>query len=196
MLIKRNVYFSAIDEDGEERLYSTTEVMDEMDYIERLYAESDAEETLDNLKAAGIGGAAVAGLGATAYGVHKGAGAYAKRAAEKRAAANEATILEAIGKKGGVKKALKNENKRITDAAYAYQDRMANYEALQKQADAATAARKAAQKEARAKVMKDVEKGKIKLKDAKFLCIGLMMEIFAKVPFLFTGYLRRRVISI
>ena len=44
MLIKRNVYFSAIDEDGEERLYSTTEVMDEQDYIERLYAEKDEED--------------------------------------------------------------------------------------------------------------------------------------------------------
>jgi len=77
MLIKRNVYFSAIDEDGEERLYSTTEVMDEQDYIERLYAEAEDEEAvggkkgLSSLQAAGIGGAAAAtataGAGAGLY---------------------------------------------------------------------------------------------------------------------------------
>jgi hypothetical protein len=39
MIIKRNVYFSAVDEYGDERLFSTTELMNEEDYIERLYGD-------------------------------------------------------------------------------------------------------------------------------------------------------------
>jgi len=81
MLIKRNVYFSAYDEDGEERLYSTTEVMDELDYLENLYSDSD-NDNVDSLKAAGIGGAAAAGVGAGTYFGTKGVAAKAaKRAA-------------------------------------------------------------------------------------------------------------------
>ena len=85
MLIKRNVYFSAYDEDGEERLYSATEVVDEMDYLESLY--SDSDETLDSLKAAGIGGGAAVGLGGAAYGAYKGAPALEKYLGKKRAEA-------------------------------------------------------------------------------------------------------------
>ena len=40
MYIKRNVYFSAIDQEtGEERLFSVNEVLDEETYLERLYSE-------------------------------------------------------------------------------------------------------------------------------------------------------------
>lgn len=44
MLIVRDVYFSAYDKNGEERLYSTTELISEEDYMEKLYAEAAAEE--------------------------------------------------------------------------------------------------------------------------------------------------------
>lgn len=91
MLIKRNVYFSAIDEDGEERLYSTTEVMDEQDYIERLYAEVDAEDA----KAAGIGAAAA--LGATGL---AGAGMYGAGVLERH---GEKKLLEKAGKDANIK---------------------------------------------------------------------------------------------
>lgn len=44
MLIKRNVYFSAIDQEtGEERLFSVNEVLDEETYLERLYSEQQKE---------------------------------------------------------------------------------------------------------------------------------------------------------
>lgn len=75
MLIKRNVYFSAYDENGEERLYSTTEVMDEQDYIERLYAENHSlhDENLSRYQSGrGLGRACfwggAGGLGGTAAG--------------------------------------------------------------------------------------------------------------------------------
>jgi hypothetical protein len=41
MLIKRNTYFSAIDQEtGEERLFSVNEILDEETYLERLYSET------------------------------------------------------------------------------------------------------------------------------------------------------------
>jgi len=44
MLIKRNVYFSAVDEEtGEERLFSVNEVMTEEEYLERMYSEEQRE---------------------------------------------------------------------------------------------------------------------------------------------------------
>jgi hypothetical protein len=48
MIIKRNVYFSAVDEYGDERLFSTTELMNEEDYIERLYSYVDADGNVRN----------------------------------------------------------------------------------------------------------------------------------------------------
>ena len=39
MLIKRNVYFSAVDENGEEKLFSVTEIMTEEEYLEKMYSE-------------------------------------------------------------------------------------------------------------------------------------------------------------
>jgi hypothetical protein len=45
MLIKRNVYFSAVDQEtGEERLFSVNEIMTEEEYLERLYSETEAEQ--------------------------------------------------------------------------------------------------------------------------------------------------------
>ena len=45
MLIKRNVYFSAVDEEtGEEKLFSVNEIMTEEEYLERLYSETEAEQ--------------------------------------------------------------------------------------------------------------------------------------------------------
>lgn len=45
MYIKRNVYFSAIDQEtGEERLFSVNEVLDEETYLERLYSESEKKD--------------------------------------------------------------------------------------------------------------------------------------------------------
>jgi len=44
MLIKRNVYFSAVDEEtGEERLFSVNEIMTEEEYLERMYSEEQRE---------------------------------------------------------------------------------------------------------------------------------------------------------
>ena len=44
MLIKRNVYFSAVDEEtGEEKLFSVNEIMTEEEYLERMYSEEQRE---------------------------------------------------------------------------------------------------------------------------------------------------------
>jgi len=44
MLIKRNVYFSAVDQEtGEERLFSVNEIMTEEDYLEKIYSEEQRE---------------------------------------------------------------------------------------------------------------------------------------------------------
>jgi hypothetical protein len=44
MLIKRNVYFSAVDQEtGEERLFSVNEIMTEDEYLERMYSEEQGE---------------------------------------------------------------------------------------------------------------------------------------------------------
>jgi len=50
MLVKRNVYFSAIDESGEERLYSTNEVISEEDYLEMLFSDNEDDEDEDEKK--------------------------------------------------------------------------------------------------------------------------------------------------
>lgn len=52
MIIRRNVYFSAIDEQtGEERLYSTTELIDEESYLnEMMYSEEDEEKEFSEKK--------------------------------------------------------------------------------------------------------------------------------------------------
>lgn len=65
MYIKRNVYFSAVDQEtGEEKLFCVNEVLDEETYLERLYSEGEEEKKKSSgLKTAGkaalIGGAGV-----------------------------------------------------------------------------------------------------------------------------------------
>ena len=86
MYIKRNVYFSAIDQEtGEEKLFCVNEVLDEATYLERLYSEGEDEKKSIGLKTAGkaalIGGAGVGiagGIGENAI-AHK----IAKNAANK-----------------------------------------------------------------------------------------------------------------
>lgn len=47
MLIKRNVYFSAIDQEtGEEKLFSVNEVLDEETYLEKLYSKKEDDTKL------------------------------------------------------------------------------------------------------------------------------------------------------
>lgn len=83
MYIRREVYFSAWDDMlGEERLFSTTELVPEEDYLDELLFSDD-----DNpWKGAAVGGGLTAGaLGAGAAGAYlgtKGLDAYVKRARE------------------------------------------------------------------------------------------------------------------
>ena len=83
MYIRREVYFSAWDDMlGEERLFSTTELVPEEDYLDELLFSDD-----DNpWKGAAVGGGLTAGaLGAGAAGAYlgtKGLDAYVKRAKE------------------------------------------------------------------------------------------------------------------
>lgn len=44
MYIKRKVFSYGYDENGEEKLFSTTEIMNEESYIERLYSEGEPEQ--------------------------------------------------------------------------------------------------------------------------------------------------------
>lgn len=55
MLIKRNVYFSAVDQEtGEERLFSVNEIMTEEEYLEKMYSKANdkrlSNEDLDCLR--------------------------------------------------------------------------------------------------------------------------------------------------
>lgn len=76
MYIKRNVYFSAIDqESGEEKLFSVNEVLSEDEYLERMYAEAEEEEKKSKAKTAAKVAGGVAGgtavVGGAAYGGEK-----------------------------------------------------------------------------------------------------------------------------
>ena len=57
MYIRRKVYSTAIDENGEEKLFSTTEIMSEESYIEKLYSTGKVanllRKTKRNIKNAG-----------------------------------------------------------------------------------------------------------------------------------------------
>ena len=86
MYIKRNVYFSAVDQEtGEEKLFCVNEVLDEDTYLERLYSEGEEEKKSNGLKTAGkaalIGGAGVGIAGG--IGEHVIAHKIAKNAANK-----------------------------------------------------------------------------------------------------------------
>lgn len=70
MLIKRNVYFSAIDQEtGEERLFSVSEILTEEEYQERIFSESN--EKMSSRKKAAIAAGAVLGTGAAIVGGKK-----------------------------------------------------------------------------------------------------------------------------
>ena len=89
MYIRRKVFSVAYDEvTGEEKLFSTTEILSEDAYMEKLYAEVEEEEKKNRIKGSAIGtGAATAIVGtgaAGAYGIDR-AGQYLRR---KRVEAN------------------------------------------------------------------------------------------------------------
>lgn len=75
MYIKRNVYFSAIDqESGEEKLFSVNEVLSEDEYLERMYAEAEEEKKSKAKTAAKVAGGVAGGtavVGGAAYGGEK-----------------------------------------------------------------------------------------------------------------------------
>ena len=74
MLIKRNVYFSAIDQEtGEEKLFSVSEVLDEETYLERLYSEckEDEKKSSTGKKVAAVGAGTVAAGAGAVYGANK-----------------------------------------------------------------------------------------------------------------------------
>lgn len=109
MLIVRDVYFSAYDENGEERLYSTTELISEKDYMEKLYAEAAAAEEakkgvgekLKGVKNAVVDKAKDAGKRA---GVYKNrAIAYVKNHPVKSAAAGTAAVAVPVASVAGYK---------------------------------------------------------------------------------------------
>ena len=74
MYIRRKAYSVAIDENGEEKLFSTTEIMSEEAYVEKLYAEAEKEEKKSSVgKKVAIGAGATAGTAAAAGGTIYGA---------------------------------------------------------------------------------------------------------------------------
>jgi len=91
MYIRRKAFSVAIDENGEEKLFSTTEIIDEESYLEKLYAE--AEEKTDTGKKAKTVGKAIAGAGAATY---AGANVVGTKVAMKRKKA-----IEKIAEKTG-----------------------------------------------------------------------------------------------
>jgi len=73
MYIRRKAFSVAIDENGEEKLFSTTEIINEDSYLEKLYAEAEKmskkefEKTNKDIKSnykKGLGHSAVAGVNA------------------------------------------------------------------------------------------------------------------------------------
>lgn len=123
MYIRRKVYSVAYDEvTGEEKLFSTTEIMDEDSYIERLYAEAEEEEERprkSRVKGAAIG--AGIGLGAAGAGAGAGylAGKYGERAArhlgDKRRDKESKILNELNGKSGEEYTKLKNKADKLAN---------------------------------------------------------------------------------
>jgi len=52
MYIRRKVFSIAIDENGEEKLFSTTELVDEDSYIEKLYSENPEQKEFTSVRGA------------------------------------------------------------------------------------------------------------------------------------------------
>jgi hypothetical protein len=84
MYIRRKVFSVAIDESGEEKLFSTTEIMSEDSYLEKIYAEAEAEKKSSTGKKVAIGAGATAAAGAGGiYGAGKLGEKMVKSAAKK-----------------------------------------------------------------------------------------------------------------
>lgn len=75
MYIRRKAYSVAYDENGDERLFSTTEIMNEESYLEKLYSEKSEKDKKKSKIASGV----ATGLGAGAI----VAGVKSKNALEK-----------------------------------------------------------------------------------------------------------------
>ena len=102
MLVKRNVYFSAVDEIGEEKLFSVTEIIDEKEYLERMYSKKEEEKP----KKKNLIGNMSSGRGnGRAYAVGGYAGVIG------RAAGNHAATKEA--RKGGSDEEVMNKGKKV-----------------------------------------------------------------------------------
>lgn len=92
MYIRRKVFSVAIDENGEEKLFSTTEIMSEESYLEKAYAEAEAEKKSSTGKKVAIGAGATAAAGAG--GIY-GAGKLGEKIRKNRILANRAEVKEA-----------------------------------------------------------------------------------------------------
>lgn len=69
MLIKRNVYFSAVDQEtGEEKLFSVNEILTENEYLERVFSDKPEEKKSKSTKK-GLAAIAAAGTTATGAGI-------------------------------------------------------------------------------------------------------------------------------
>ena len=96
MYIRRKVFSVAIDENGEEKLFSTTEIMSEDSYIEKVYAEAEEAEKKSSVgKKVAIGAGATAGVGAAGVGGIYGAGKLGEKIRKNRILANRAEVKEA-----------------------------------------------------------------------------------------------------
>ena len=95
MYIRRKVFSVAIDENGEEKLFSTTEIMSEESYLEKAYAEAEAEKKSSTGKKVAIGAGATAGVGAAGVGGIYGAGKLGEKIRKNRILANRAEVKEA-----------------------------------------------------------------------------------------------------
>ena len=94
MYIKRNVYFSAIDQEtGEEKLFCVNEVLDEDTYLERLYSEGEEEKKSSTGKKVAKGAGIVAGTAAAGAGAAYGGEVLANKA-------GDAIVKKIAGKRG------------------------------------------------------------------------------------------------
>ena len=133
MLIRREVYFSAIDElTGEERLYSTTELIDEDAYLDELMFSKNEEEEKPKKKMSRAAKAALiaTGTAATAAGAVYGGKVLGKKVIEKKL--NNSDLLNKL-----IEKEMKKSGKSAIEANSVVKDRIKNgfYAKIQKPAD-------------------------------------------------------------
>lgn len=117
MYIKRNVYFSAIDQEtGEEKLFSVNEIISESDY-QKMFAEAAEEKKSSKAKtAAKVAGGTAAGATVLAGGAYGGEKLLNK--------AGEAVVKSVTGKRGenGKFRKLTANEKKIRDLAIKARD--------------------------------------------------------------------------